>query len=40
MTARTIATLKDNWYGRDPYDQAVDVYDTLIRIIDMSSDSQ
>jgi hypothetical protein len=29
MTARTIANLKANWHSRDPYDQAVDVYDTM-----------
>lgn len=29
MTARTIAALKANWHGTDPYDQAVDTYDTM-----------
>jgi hypothetical protein len=30
MTARTIATLKANWHGRDPYDQYVDTVDTMV----------
>jgi hypothetical protein len=29
MAARTIAALKANWHGTDPYDQAVDTYDTM-----------
>lgn len=29
MTARTIAVLKANWHSTDPYDQAVDTYDTM-----------